>query len=79
MGDIHHVELEDVLYIPDAPKSLISIAQWSEERKDNCGILSQGTYSIFMWKEDAHQKLVSHLIPCKIPIMPVNEGGSDKL
>eukprot|EP00957_Ditylum_brightwellii_P090765 6911991-Ditylum_brightwellii.AAC.1 len=41
MGDVHQIELENVLYIPDAPKNLISITPWSEERKDNCGILSQ--------------------------------------
>eukprot|EP00957_Ditylum_brightwellii_P008369 633465-Ditylum_brightwellii.AAC.1 len=32
-----------------------------------------------MWKEDAHQKLVLYPILCKIPMMIVNEGGSDKL
>eukprot|EP00957_Ditylum_brightwellii_P208433 15357415-Ditylum_brightwellii.AAC.1 len=74
MVGVHQIELENVLYIPDAPKNLMSIAQWSEERKDNCGILSQGTYSIFMWKEDAYQKLVLHPISCKIPMMQVNEG-----
>eukprot|EP00957_Ditylum_brightwellii_P150194 11436969-Ditylum_brightwellii.AAC.1 len=40
MGDVHEVELENILYISDAPKNLISIIQWSEERKDNCSILS---------------------------------------
>eukprot|EP00957_Ditylum_brightwellii_P158704 12079178-Ditylum_brightwellii.AAC.1 len=32
-----------------------------------------------MWKEDAHQKLVSHPMSYKIPMITVNEGGSDKL
>eukprot|EP00957_Ditylum_brightwellii_P008438 639227-Ditylum_brightwellii.AAC.1 len=48
IGNVHHIELENVLYITDAPKNLISITQWSEERKDNRSILSQGAHSIFM-------------------------------
>eukprot|EP00957_Ditylum_brightwellii_P052223 3960347-Ditylum_brightwellii.AAC.1 len=40
MGDVYQVELENVLYIPDAPKNLILIAQWSEEKDNNCIILS---------------------------------------
>eukprot|EP00957_Ditylum_brightwellii_P024589 1857327-Ditylum_brightwellii.AAC.1 len=48
MGRVHTIELENVLYIPDDPKNLISITQWSEERQDNYGILSRDTYSIFM-------------------------------
>eukprot|EP00957_Ditylum_brightwellii_P145058 11048066-Ditylum_brightwellii.AAC.1 len=27
MGKVHHIKLENVLYIPDAPKNLISITQ----------------------------------------------------
>eukprot|EP00957_Ditylum_brightwellii_P077277 5872867-Ditylum_brightwellii.AAC.1 len=35
------IELENVLYMPSIPKNLISISQWSAERKDDCGILSR--------------------------------------
>eukprot|EP00957_Ditylum_brightwellii_P043223 3275593-Ditylum_brightwellii.AAC.3 len=79
MGRDSTIELENVLYIPDAPNNLIFITQWSEERQDNCGILSRGTYSIFMWKKDALHKLISHPISCKIPMMPVNEVESNEM
>eukprot|EP00957_Ditylum_brightwellii_P094593 7204765-Ditylum_brightwellii.AAC.2 len=46
-GIEREIKLENGLYIPDAPKNLISISQWSRERKDNCGVFLRGTYSIF--------------------------------
>eukprot|EP00957_Ditylum_brightwellii_P119364 9106151-Ditylum_brightwellii.AAC.1 len=51
------IELENVLYIPSIPNNIISISQWSTERKDDCGIMSWGSYSIFLWNNDASQKL----------------------
>eukprot|EP00957_Ditylum_brightwellii_P098026 7466961-Ditylum_brightwellii.AAC.1 len=75
MSKIHTIELENDLY----PKNLIYITQWSEERQYDCGILSRGAYSIFMWKKDAHHKLISHNISCKILMMPVNEGKRNEM
>eukprot|EP00957_Ditylum_brightwellii_P131129 10001558-Ditylum_brightwellii.AAC.1 len=69
------IELENVLYIPSIPKSLISISQWSTERKDDCGILSKGNYSISLWNNDASQKLVPHPVNCRIPMLQAHEGG----
>eukprot|EP00957_Ditylum_brightwellii_P120738 9209970-Ditylum_brightwellii.AAC.1 len=69
------IELENVLYIPSIPKNLIFISQWTIERKDDCGILSRGNYSIFLWNNDASQKLVPHPFNCRIPILQAHEGG----
>ena len=46
-GKSHTITLENVLYLPEASKNLISISQWSEQKKDNCGIMSRGEYSLF--------------------------------
>eukprot|EP00957_Ditylum_brightwellii_P142165 10831408-Ditylum_brightwellii.AAC.1 len=69
------IELENMLYIPGAPKNLISISQWSREQNGNCGVFSRGTYSISLWEKDKHQKLVPHPIYCRIPLMRVHEGA----
>eukprot|EP00957_Ditylum_brightwellii_P208704 15358599-Ditylum_brightwellii.AAC.1 len=57
-GASHEITLENVLYIPDTPKNLISVTKWAEDRKDNYGILNRGTCSIFMWEKDELQKLI---------------------
>eukprot|EP00957_Ditylum_brightwellii_P167331 12738922-Ditylum_brightwellii.AAC.1 len=40
-GRVSSIELENVLYIPNTPKNLISITQWSEDRQDNCRVFNQ--------------------------------------
>ena len=72
-GKTQQIDLKNVLYIPDAPKNLISISQWSEERQDNCVIFSRGRYFIFTWKKDKCQNLVPHLVNYRIPMMQVNK------
>ena len=74
-GIEREIELDNVLYIPDAPKNLISISKWSREQNDNCRVFSRGTYFIFLWEKDKHQKLVLYPIHCRIPLMRVNEGA----
>ena len=37
----HKIRLENVIYLPQAAKNLISISQWSKDKKDNCGVLSR--------------------------------------
>eukprot|EP00957_Ditylum_brightwellii_P179310 13660514-Ditylum_brightwellii.AAC.1 len=34
--NVRNIKLTTVLYIPDAPKSLISVSQWFKEMNDNC-------------------------------------------
>eukprot|EP00957_Ditylum_brightwellii_P148378 11296463-Ditylum_brightwellii.AAC.1 len=72
-GEIKCIELQNALYTPDAPKNLISISQWSEERRGNCGVLSRGVYSIFMCEKDTHQKLVPHPMSCRTLMMQIPE------
>eukprot|EP00957_Ditylum_brightwellii_P054458 4126087-Ditylum_brightwellii.AAC.1 len=69
------IELQNFLYMPSIPKNLISISQWSAERKDDCGILSRGSYSIFLWSNDASQKLVPHPVNRRVPMLQAYEGG----
>ena len=64
--------------MPQCPKNLISIARWSKDRQDNCGIFSRGTYSIFLWNDDKCKKLMHNDPNCPIPLMSVNEGEGDE-
>ena len=68
-GEDHKIRLENVIYLPEAAKNLISISQWDRDRKDGCGIMSRGTYSIFMWNQDSNCKLIPHCPQCPIPLM----------
>eukprot|EP00957_Ditylum_brightwellii_P021479 1620396-Ditylum_brightwellii.AAC.2 len=68
-GSSHEIILENVLYVPEAPKNLILVTKWAEDRKDNCKILTRGTCSIFMWERDEFQKLVPHPVQCRIPML----------
>ena len=34
----HKIRLENVIYLPQAAKNLISISQWAQDKKDNCGV-----------------------------------------
>ena len=36
------IRLENVIYLPQATKNLISISQWAKDKRDNCGVLSRG-------------------------------------
>ena len=47
-----YIKLENTIYLPQCPKNLISVTRWSSDRKDDCGIFSRGTYSIFLWNND---------------------------
>ena len=73
-GEHNEITLDNVIYLPESPKNLISISRWSRDRGDDCGILSRGEYSIFLWDNDNSQKLIHHTYECPIPIMTVNEG-----
>ena len=78
-GRDHYIELKNTIYLPQCPKNLISIARWSEDCQDNCGIFSRGKYSIFLWNDDKCKRLIHHQPTSPIPIMSVNEGEDDKV
>eukprot|EP00957_Ditylum_brightwellii_P189863 14454058-Ditylum_brightwellii.AAC.1 len=73
-GASHEITLENALYVPDAPKNLISVTKWTEDRKVNCGIFTRGAYSILMWEKDELQKLVPHPVQYRIPMLQACEG-----
>ena len=77
LGKEEQITLHNVIYLPQAPKNLISITKWSSDLKDDCGIFSRGIYSIFMWGNDANKKLIHHPPDCKIPLMPANKNNAD--
>ena len=69
----HNIQLKNVIYLPESAKNLISTTQWSKDKADNCGVLSRGTFSTFMWDNDTKRKHIAHPPSCPIPLMPVNE------
>ena len=77
-GVEEYIKLPNTIYMPQCPKNLISIARWSKDRQDNCGIFSRGTYSIFLWNDDKCKKLMHNDPNCPIPLMSVNEGEGDE-
>eukprot|EP00957_Ditylum_brightwellii_P208950 15359638-Ditylum_brightwellii.AAC.1 len=72
----HKIILEIVLYVPEAPKNLITVTKWTEDRKENNGILTRRTYSISMCERDKFQKLAPHSVQCRIPMLQTNEGDA---
>ena len=75
-GDVDHpITLSNVIYLPDCPKNLISILCWSLDKGDDCGIFSQGRYSIFLWNHDKLKCMVDHPADCPIPILSINKGA----
>ena len=78
-GKSHAIQLRNVIYLPDAAKNLISISQWDEDNKDNCGINSRGTFSVFYWGNDQYKKTIHHPPKCKIPLLTVNERSKETL
>ena len=73
-GEKSTITLKNVIHLPEASKNLISISQWSRDNKDNCGVMSRGSHSIFMWDNDHKTKHIPHNPSCSIPLMPVNEN-----
>ena len=67
------IQLEDVIYLPESTKNLISISKWADDKQDDCGVLSRGTYSIFLWDNDTKRNHITHPPNYPIPVMPVNE------
>ena len=72
-GVEHLITLDKVLYLPSAPKNLISVSQWASDRKDNCGVTSRENHSVFMWGNDKLKKTIIHNPRCKIPLMMGNK------
>ena len=50
------ITLNNVIHLPEAFKNLISISQWSRDNQDNCGVMSRGSHSTFMWDNDRKTK-----------------------
>ena len=63
-GEHKEITLDNVIYLPESPNNLISISRWSRDRGDDCGILSRGEYSIFLWDNDKSQKLMEEGSSC---------------
>ena len=66
-----------MIHLPESSKNLISIAQWSKDRKDDCKIFSRGEHSILMWDNDSKMRLIHHNSTCYIPLLPINESDID--
>ena len=57
-GVDHLITLDNVLYLPSAPKNLISVSQWASNRKDNCGIITREHFSVLKWNKGKWQKTI---------------------
>ena len=75
-GKVHSIILHKVIFLPSAAKNLISVSQWSLDRKDDCSITSRGTHSLFTWDNEQYRKTIHHPLDCAIPLMPVNEADT---
>ena len=73
-GIKHTIQLDDIIYLPESAKNLISVSRWSDDKGDDCGVLTRGRFSIFMWDKDTNTKHIHHPPDCKILLVPVNEG-----
>ena len=60
-GTKQKVQLDDVTYLPESAKTLISVSKWSEDKGNDCGVVSRGRFSIFMWDNDDNTKRIEHL------------------
>ena len=56
--NIETIRLDNVIYVPKAVKNIISIAQWSEDRDDDYGMLSGGNLFLFFWDNDKKVKRI---------------------
>jgi len=70
----HHIEIENVIYLPSAAKNLVSVSQWSADKQDDAGVSSKQQYSIFSWGNEEYSKFIPHQPDCLIPLMAVNES-----
>ena len=69
----HKIKLDNVIYLLTEANNLISITQWSSDRKDVCGVISRSKYSIFMWEHDSHRKMIDHSPGYPIQLMHINK------
>ena len=74
-GNRNLISLDNVIHLPEVAKNQILISQWSRSKRDNCGVMSNGDHSTFMWDNDSSTRLVLHSPECSIPLMPVNEDN----
>lgn len=44
-----HIDIENVNYFSLVAKNLISVLQWSTDKRDDAGVISKQQYSIFNW------------------------------
>jgi hypothetical protein len=76
-GVTHNIDLQNVIFFPQAAQNLISVSQWSNDRKDNCSVTSRATDSTFTWGKDRYSKSIPHPPSVSIPLMRVNEDRTE--
>ena len=75
-GKHHDITLNDVIFLPDSRKNLISTSRWGREKDDGCNITSHQTFSVFQWDHNSKRKHIFHKPNCPIPIMTVNDDDA---
>ena len=76
-GVTHDITLHNVIFFPQAAQNLISVSQWSMDRRDNCSVTSRATHSTFTWGNDRFTKSIPHPPSVAIPLMKVNEDQTE--
>ena len=75
-GELHDLEIHDVLYVPASPANLISPQRWSKtcHNPSGTGEITVGDHTLLFWDDQKYSKLVPHHPDLGIPIMSVNDG-----
>lgn len=75
-GIKHTTQIDNMMYLPESTKNLIPVSKRSDDKCNDCGVLTHRRLSIFIWNKDNNAKHIPHPPDYKIPLMPVNEGDA---
>ena len=62
-----------MIYLSEAVKNIIYMAQWSDDMNDDYGVSSRGKFSLFFWDNNKKVKRIDHPPSSTMPLMEVNE------
>ena len=66
------IDLENVFWVENCPRNVISIDQWGEEKDDDATLLCKSRHSMLAWDNDEHGKMIYHPHHCRMPLMGVS-------
>ena len=54
------IQLDNVIYLLESAKNLSSVYKWSDDKCDDCGVITRSRFSIFIWDQDTNTKYIYH-------------------